>query len=331
MHLSDTRASARPPDSIHRREGLLQRFEPAEFAFRAFVTLAAFGVIFLLIAMIYELAREAWPAIHRFGIPFLWSTEWDPPRQHFGALPFIAGTLITSVLALIAGTVIGVGAALFLVELAPRWLRTPVSYMVELLAAIPSVVYGLWGVFVLGPWIQRTAGPFILDYFGWVPFVDGPALAVGVLSAVLILTIMILPTIVAISRDVIAAVPRSQREGILALGATRWEMIRIAVLPYARSGILGAAILGLARAIGETLAVALVIGNSANVPDSIFSPGYTMASVIANQFREVENDMHLAALIYIGLLLLIITLLVNAMARVLVWRVTKGVVTTVIE
>jgi phosphate transport system permease protein len=327
MQLSDTRSR----DSIHRPEGLLQRFEPAEFAFRAFVTVAAFGVVLLIIAMIYELTKEAWPAIHRFGIPFLWSTDWNPPKERFGALPFIAGTLVTSFLALILGTLVGVGAALFLVELAPGWLRGPVSYMVELLAAIPSVVYGLWGVFVLGPWIQHTAGPYILDYFDWVPFVDGPALGVGVLSAVLILTIMILPTIVAISRDVIAAVPRSQREGILALGATRWEMIRIAVLPYARSGILGAAILGLARAIGETLAVALVIGNSTNVPDSIFSPGYTMASVIANQFREVENDMHLAALIYIGLLLLIITLLVNAFARLLVWRVTRGVVTTVIE
>jgi phosphate transport system permease protein len=164
-----------------------------------------------------------------------------------------------------------------------------------------------------------------------LPFVKGPALGVGILAAVLILTIMILPTIVAISRDVIAAVPRSQREGILALGATRWEMIRIAVLPYARSGVLGAAILGLARAIGETLAVALVIGNSTTVPDSIFSPAYTMASVIANQFREVENDMHLAALIYVGLLLLVITLIVNALARILVWRVTKGQITTVIE
>jgi phosphate transport system permease protein len=327
MQLTDSRSR----DSIHRPEGLLQRFEPAEFAFRAFVTLAALGVVLLIIAMIYELTKEAWPAIHRFGLPFLWSTDWNPPKERFGALPFIAGTLVTSFLALILGTLIGVGAALFLVEIAPGWLRSPVSYMVELLAAIPSVVYGLWGVFVLGPWIQHTAGPYILDYFDWVPFVDGPALGVGVLSAVLILTIMILPTIVAISRDVIAAVPRSQREGNLALGATRWEMIRIAVLPYARSGILGAAILGLARAIGETLAVALVIGNSTNVPDSIFSPGYTMASVIANQFREVENDMHLAALIYIGLLLLIITLLVNAFARLLVWRVTRGVVTTVIE
>jgi phosphate transport system permease protein len=203
--------------------------------------------------------------------------------------------------------------------------------MVELLAAIPSIVYGLWGIFVLGPWIQHTAGPFIIDYFSWLPLVDGPALSVGIFGAVIILTIMILPTIVSISRDVISAVPRSQREGILALGATKWEMIRIAVLPYARSGVLGAAILGLARAIGETLAVALVIGNSTRVPHSIFSPAYTMASVIANQFTEVENDMHRAALLYVGLLLLLITLVVNVIARLLVWRVTKGQITTVIE
>ncbi|MBI2723867.1 MAG: phosphate ABC transporter permease subunit PstC [Chloroflexi bacterium] len=302
-----------------------------EALFRGAVTLIALSVVLLIIAMIYELTSEAWPAIQKFGIGFLFSKEWNPPKERFGALPFIAGTLITSLLALVFGVVVGVGASLFLVEFAPTWVRVPVSYMVELLAAIPSVVYGLWGVFVLGPWIQHTTGPFLLKYFGWVPFVNGPALSVGILSAVLILTIMILPTIVAISRDVIAAVPRSQREGILALGATRWEMIRIAVLPYARSGVLGAAILGLARAIGETLAVALVIGNSTKVPDSIFSPAYTMASVIANQFREVENDMHAAALIYVGLLLLIITLIVNALARLLVWRVTRGQITTVIE
>jgi len=327
MQLTETRARA----DFLRPHRALGRFDRRELLFRALVTLVAFSVLLLVLAMIYELTRQAWPAIQKFGLGFLWSTEWNPPKERFGALPFIAGTLITSLLALAFGTAIGVGAALFLVEFAPPWVRVPVSYMVELLAAIPSVVYGLWGVFVLGPWIQHRAGPFILDYFSWIPFVKGPALGVGILAAVMILTIMILPTIVAISRDVIAAVPRSQREGILALGATRWEMIRIAVLPYARSGVLGAAILGLARAIGETLAVALVIGNSTTVPDSIFSPAYTMASVIANQFREVENDMHAAALIYVGLLLLLITLLVNAIARVLVWRVTKGQITTVIE
>jgi phosphate transport system permease protein len=318
------------PD-FKRAAGVLRRLDPRESVFRGLVTLAALTVVVVLVLMIAELTHQAWPAIDKFGLKFIWSTDWNPPKERFGALPFIAGTLVTSLLALIAGTVIGVGAALFLVEFAPPWVRVPVSYIVELLAAIPSVVYGLWGVFVLGPWIQKTAGPYTLDYFSWLPFVKGPALTVGILAAVLILTIMILPTIIAISRDVIAAVPRSQREGILALGATRWEMIRIAVLPYARSGVLGAAILGLARAIGETLAVALVIGNSTNVPDSIFSPAYTMASVIANQFRETENSMHEAALIYIGLLLLLITLLVNAIARALVWRVTRGQITTVIE
>jgi phosphate transport system permease protein len=326
MQATETRV----PD-FQRTRGVAWRAWQLEHVFRTLVTVVAIGVFVLVLAMIYELTTEAWPAIDKFGLRFLWSTEWNPPKEKFGALPFIAGTLVTSLLALVFGTVIGVGAALFLVEFAPPFIRVPVSYMVELLAAIPSVVYGLWGVFVLGPWIQHTSGPFILDYFSWLPFVKGPALGVGILAAVLILTIMILPTIVAISRDVIAAVPRSQREGILALGATRWEMIRIAVLPYARSGVLGAAILGLARAIGETLAVALVIGNSTTVPDSIFSPAYTMASVIANQFREVENDMHLAALIYVGLLLLVITLIVNALARILVWRVTKGQITTVIE
>ena len=328
MQLTDGQPN---PDFKRAAGGRVRWIDPREAFFRGAVTLAALGVVVILVLMIVELTHTAWPAIDRFGPRFLWSTEWNPPKEQFGALPFIAGTLVTSLLALLMGTVIGVGAALFLVELAPPWVRVPVSYVVELLAAIPSVVYGLWGVFVLGPWIQKTAGPFVLDYFSWLPFVKGPALSVGVLAAVLILTIMILPTIIAISRDVIAAVPRSQREGILALGATRWEMIRIAVLPYARSGVLGAAILGLARAIGETLAVALVIGNSTNVPDSIFSPAYTMASVIANQFREVENSTHEAALIYIGLLLLLITLLVNAIARALVWRVTRGQITTVVE
>jgi len=300
-------------------------------AFRWGVTIVAIATLLIVLAMVYELTRQAWPSMHAFGIEFLWTTDWNPPKQRFGALAFIVGTLFTSVLALIFGTLFGVGAALFLAEIAPGWLRAPVSRMVELLAAIPSVVYGLWGVFVLGPWIQHAAGPFILAYFGWVPLVNGPPLVVGIFSAVLILTIMILPTIVAISRDVIVAVPRSQREAVLALGATRWEMIWLVVLPYARSGVLGAAMLGLARAVGETLAVALVIGNSTNVPDSIFSPAYTMASVIANQFREVENDMHLASLIYVALLLFLITLAINAAARVLVWRVTRGQRATVYE
>src|SRR6185437_8674084 len=213
--------------------------------------------------------------------------------------------------------------ALFLVEIAPGYVSRPVSYLVELLAAIPSVVYGLWGIFVMGVFIRDHFGPFVEDYFSWIPFLDGTPLITGLFSACLILTIMILPTVMAVSRDVIAAVPRSQREGVLALGATRWEMIRLAVLPYARSGILGASILGLARAVGETLAVTLVIGNSVNIPDNIFAPAYTMASVIANQFPEA-TALHRAALIEVALILLGITFVINVIARLLVWKVTHG-------
>src|SRR5581483_5343296 len=314
-----------------RRTGRFAGLNLREGIFRTFVAAMAALSVVLVIVMIVELWREAWPAIYSFGLPFLWSSDWNPPREEFGALPFIAGTLVTSLLALVIATVIGVGAALFLVEFAPAPVRVPMSYMVELLAGIPSVVYGLWGVFVLGPWVHHSFGPFVLKYLGWLPWVDGPALGVGIFSAVLVLTIMILPTIVAISREVISAVPRTQREAVLALGSTRWEMIWLVVLPYARSGILGAAILGLARAVGETLAMALVIGNRPEVPHSIFDPAYTMASVIANQFREVENDTHLAALVYIALLLLIITLIINALARLLVWRVTRGQIVQVYE
>jgi phosphate transport system permease protein len=233
------------------------------------------------------------------------------------------GTLITSVVALVLATIIAVLVALYLVEIAPGYIARPVSYLVELLAAIPSVVYGLWGIFVMGVFIRDHFGPVVVNHFSWIPFFDGTPLITGLFSACIILTIMILPTIMAVSRDVIAAVPRSQREGVLALGATRWEMIRLSVLPYARSGILGAAILGLARAVGETLAVTLVIGNSVKIPDNIFSPAYTMASIIANQFPEATG-VHKAALIEVALLLLLVTFMINVVARILVWRVTKG-------
>jgi phosphate transport system permease protein len=241
------------------------------------------------------------------------------------------GTLITSLVALVAATTIGVLVALYLVEIAPPAVARPVSFMVELLAAIPSVVYGLWGIFVLGVFIRDSLGPAFVSTFGFIPIFDGTPLITGLFSAMVILTIMILPTIMAVSRDVIAAVPRSQREGIVALGATRWEMIQLTVLPYARSGVLGAAILGLARAVGETLAVTLVIGNRVGIPHTIFDPAYTMASAIANQFTEVENDLHRASLLEVALLLLIITFLINIAARLLVWRVTSGQRVSVVE
>jgi phosphate transport system permease protein len=303
---------------------LRNRLRAGDWVFTALAGAAALVVVLVIVGLFYELADGAWPSIRRAGIGFIWHTRWNPPREAFGAGAFIVGTFITALVALVTATVVGVLVALYLVEVAPRWLSRPISYMVELLAAIPSVVFGLWGIFVLGVFIRDRLGPAITGALGWIPFFDGTPLITGLLPAMVVLSMMILPTVMAVSRDVIAAVPRSQREGILALGATRWETIRIAVLPYARSGILGAAILGLARAVGETLAVTLVIGNRVGLPHTIFDPAYTMASVIANEFAEVENDMHRAALIEVALLLLVITFLINVVARLLVWRVTKG-------
>jgi phosphate transport system permease protein len=302
---------------------LQNRLKPGDWLFNVLSGAAAVIVVLTIAGLFYELAHESWDSITTNGASFVWSTEWNPSAKTFGVGAFILGTLITSVFALIFATIIAVLVSLFLVEIAPPFVSRPVSYLVELLAAIPSVVYGLWGVFVMGVFIRDHMGPFVVDYFGWIPFLDGQPLVVGLFSACLILTIMILPTIMAVSRDVIAAVPRSQREGILALGATRWEMIRLTVLPYARSGILGAAILGLARAVGETLAVTLVVGNSVEIPHNIFAPAYTMASVIANQFPEATG-LHQSALIEVALILLVITFVINVVARLLVWKVTGG-------
>ncbi|MBI2767047.1 MAG: phosphate ABC transporter permease subunit PstC [Chloroflexi bacterium] len=306
------------------RRGLRNRLKAGDWIFTTLVSATAALVVLIVLGLFYELISRALPSIRKFGLPFLWETQWNPVRETFGAGTFIVGTLITSVVALVLATVLAVLVALFLVEIAPPWLSRPLSYLVELLAAIPSVVYGLWGVFVMGVFIRDYFGPVVVDTLGWIPFFDGTPLITGIFSACLILTIMILPTIMAVSRDVIAAVPNSQREGIMALGATRWEAIRIAILPYARSGVMGGAILGLARAVGETLAVTLVIGNKVAIPSTIFDPAYTMASVIANQFTEVENDMHRSALIEIALVLLVITFVINVVARLLVWRVTRG-------
>jgi phosphate transport system permease protein len=313
------------------RTALKNRLKPGDWLFTGIVALAAAVVVIIIIGLFYELTDRAMPSIRAFGLSFIWDTTWDPPKQQFGAGAFIIGTLITAVVALFMATAVGVLVALFLVEVASPRISRPVSYLVELLAAIPSVVYGLWGVFVLGPFIRDQFGPVLVDYLGWIPIFDGTPLITGLFSAIVILSVMILPTVMAVSRDVIAAVPRSQREGILALGATRWEMIRISILPYARSGILGAAVLGLARAVGETLAVTLVIGNRAAIPGTIFDPAYTMASVIANQFAEVENDMHRAALLEVALVLLIMTFLINVAARLLIWRVTRGQRVVVLE
>lgn len=260
----------------------------------------------------------------QFGFKFFMGQNWDPVAGDFGALPFIFGTLATSFLALAMAVPLALGVAIFLTELCPKQLRGPISFLTELLAAIPSVVYGLWAVFVLVPLVRDVIGPFLVKYLGWTGFFGGSNFGVGLLTASIILAIMILPIISSITRDIMTAVPNHQREAVLALGATRWEMIRTGVLRNARIGIVGAVILGLGRALGETMAVAMTIGNHPVISKSLFAPGNTLASAIANEFSEATGDMYLSALIEIGLALFLVTIVVNAIARLLVWAVTRG-------
>ena len=253
------------------------------------------------------------------------SSDWDPVNGSFGAAPALYGTIVSAILALLLATPLAIGVAIYLSEFAPSWLRQPVSFLVDLLAAVPSVVYGLWGIFVLIPLLRAHVVPFLKDtlHLGSTPLFSGPNYGPSMLAAGVILAIMILPYISAVAREVLLAVPRSQREAALALGATRWEMIWGAVLPYARSGIIGGVILGLGRALGETMAVTMVIGNTHEISSSLLAPGYTMASLIANQFSEATGDLHLSALMAVGFTLFVLTLIVNGIARWLVWRVAR--------
>jgi phosphate transport system permease protein len=279
----------------------------------------------LLVLLAWEVVAAAWPAFRAFGFSFITRSDWDPANGVFGVAAPIYGTVISSLIALILATPLALGVAIFLSEFAPAWLRQPVAFLVDLLAAIPSVVYGLWGVFVLQPLLRDHIMPFFADtlHLGNTPLFSGPAYGQSMLAAGLILAIMILPYISAVSREVLLAVPRSQREAALALGATKWEMIRDAVVPYARSGILGGVILGLGRALGETMAVTMLIGNVHQISASLFAPGYTLASVIANEFAEATGDLHLAALLGAGAVLFGITLIVNFFARWLVASVAR--------
>jgi len=281
-------------------------------------------ILLLLIAA--EVFVAGWPALSKFGIGFFTGTEWDPVNGRFGAAPALFGTIVSSLLALILATPLAVGVAIFLSEFAPRWIRRPVAFLVDLLAAIPSVVYGLWGILVLVPVLREHVMPFFKETLrlGNLPLFSGPSYGPSMLAAACILAIMVLPYISAVSREVLMAVPRSQREAALALGATRWEMIWDAVLPFARSGIIGGVILGLGRALGETMAVTMVIGNRHAISASLFAPGYTMASVIANEFSEATNDLHVSALMAVGAALFLVTVLVNVIARWLVWRTARG-------
>ncbi len=290
------------------------------------IVLVAFGLsIPLLFAFILlRVGGAALPAVREFGWSFLTSTEWNPVAGEFGAAPFIFGTVTSSLLALLLAVPLSVGLAIFLTELAPRWVAAPVSFATELLAAIPSVIYGLWGIFVLVPWLRDSIQRPIADALGdELAFFSGPAYGASIMAGGVILAIMIIPFISAVSREVLAAVPRDQREAALALGATRWEMTWQVALPYALPGIIGAVILGLGRALGETMAITMVIGNRPDIPESLFAPGYTMASVLANEFAEASNDLYLAALMEVGLLLFGITVIVNSFARLLVWHVGR--------
>ena len=290
--------------------------------YRGVTTLAGLAIVALLLYIAVEIFAGGWPVLHKFGLSFLTSSAWDPVHDDYGAAPAIFGTLVSSAIALVIATPLAIGTAVFLSELAPRWLGQPIAFLVDLLAAIPSVVYGLWGIFVLEPMMRDDIAPFLQDklHLGGLPIFSGVSYGPGMLTAGIILAIMILPYISAVTREVLMAVPRSQREAAYALGATKWEMIRDAVIPGAKSGIVGGIVLGLGRALGETMAVTMVIGNAPTISASLFSSGYTMASIIANEFAEASG-MHISALLAIGAALLAITLIVNIIARWLVARV----------
>lgn len=301
----------------------LARLQFGDRIFRVLVTSAAASIPILLAFLVYELYIGAAPAIDKFGLDFIANDVWDPVAEEFGAWPLILGTLLSAFLALLIAVPLSLGVAIFLVEFAPPAVRGPIGFIVELLAAIPSVVYGLWGIFFLIPAMRATLFPFLRDVFGFLPFFQGTIYGPSMLTAAIILAIMVMPYIISVSREVLMAVPNSQREAALAMGATHWEAVTGAVLPYAKSGIIGAIILGLGRALGETMAVTMLIGNRHEISTSLFAPGYTMASAIANEFTDASSDMHIAALIYVALVLFAITVLVNAGARLLIWRVAR--------
>jgi phosphate transport system permease protein len=312
--------------SVQRTQPLLQTSggEVPDRIFKSAMTVCGLAVIGVLVLIVYELVSGSGLSWHAFGFKFFAGSDWNPVSEQFGALPFIYGTLVSSLLALVIAVPLAVGVAVFTTEMCPKALRGPLSFFVELLAAIPSVIYGLWAIFVLLPLLSGYVQPFLTKTLKWTGLFEGPPLGYGMPAAGIILAIMIVPIISSITREVLMVVPQHQREGVLALGATRWEMIRVGVLRNARAGIVGGIILGLGRALGETMAVTMVIGNRPEIAKSLFAPGYTMASVLANEFSEATGDVYLSALVEIGLALFLVTIIVNALAQLLVWTVTRG-------
>lgn len=299
------------------------RLAVGDWFFRAIVYGCGLALIAVMALMVVKLVQGAQPSIDEFGFKYLTGRTWDPVRQIFGALPLIYGTLLSSAVGLFIAVPISIGTAIFLAELSPGWLRRPASALIEVIAAIPSVILGLWGLFVLVPFVREHVQPFLGDNFGFIPLFEGPRFGVGVLSAGLILTVMVVPIVTAVTRDILLAVPNSQREAMLALGATRWEVISQAVIPYARSGIIGAVILGLGRAMGETMAVTMVIGNGFKISPSLFEPTHTIASAIASEFAEATYELYIASLIEAALVLMVISLIVNILARLLVGTLVR--------
>jgi phosphate transport system permease protein len=299
------------------RESKTARGQFGDHAFKWLTLLMALSIFALIILIGLELFNGSKVTLHKFGWHFLVNKDWDPVSEDFGALVFIYGTLVTSAIALIIAVPISIATAVYLTELAPLWIRQPLIIFIELLAAVPSVILGVWGIFVMIPFLRDHAFPFLQKYLGFLPFFKGPIYGVSILAGGIIVSIMCIPIITSISREILRSVPGLQREAAYALGATRWEVTRIAVLSYAKKGLFGAVILGLGRALGETMAVTMVIGNTPQIVASLFAPGYTMASVIANEFTEATGSAYLSALFELGLVLLGMTVVVNIFAQLL--------------
>ncbi|HEY3857932.1 MAG TPA: phosphate ABC transporter permease subunit PstC [Verrucomicrobiae bacterium] len=326
-------ASAIRTSSPSERVALSQPSQLGDAAFKLLTWFMAMMVFVLIIIIGLELFQGSRPSLSQFGLKFLAGTDWDPVNNQFGALPFIFGTFVSSLVGLAIALPLSLATAIYLTELAPSWIRHVAISLIEMLAAIPSVILGLWAIFVMVPWLRGPGEgmpgslyhvfPFLKKVFGFLPLFRGPIYGVSMLSAAIIIAIMIVPIITSISREVFRAVPENQREAAFALGATRWEVTRLAVLKSSKRGIFGAAMLGLGRALGETMAVTMVIGNRPDISTSLLAPGYTLASAIANEFAEATSDMHRSALFELGLVLLLVTVLTNIVARLLI-RGTGG-------
>ncbi len=315
-------SGTRPPET-GRVHSFLARLRTGDEIAHLITLIFAAGIFVLTSALIFELWRNSALPRHQFGWRFLTTSAWDPVFDNYGALPFIYGTVVTSGVALLLALPLGVGAAIFLAELAPRRLSDGLTFIIELLAAVPSVIIGVLGIFVLVPFVRTVLEPFLKKTFGFLPLFKGPAYGIGFLAAILVLTIMIVPFIISISREVLLAVPIEQREAALALGATKWESTWKVVVPYARGGILGSVFLALARALGETMAVTMVIGNDPKINTSLFAPGYSIAAVIANEFSEATGNLYRQSLIELGLVLFFVTVIINGLARLLVLSTTR--------